>query len=146
MVAQQQHAADLARIDIDRLEAIGRMSDTAKIALAATPNAEALSRLMRQQAQAAMSPEQLQALAGVVAAENSITPAEALRLAREEVRDERSYRDTVGDKERQHQLDLLRAQASVGSAAAQRCRNGHIVPTDCGDAKFCPECGAPLAR
>ncbi|WP_426323501.1 zinc-ribbon domain-containing protein [Pseudoduganella sp. R-43] len=146
MVAQQQHAADLARIDIDRLEAIGRMSDTAKIALAATPNAEALSRLMRQQAQAAMSPEQLQALAGVVAAENSITTAEALRLAREEVRDERSYRDTVGDKERQHQLDLLRAQASVGVSAARRCRNGHMVPTDCGDAKFCPECGAPLAR
>jgi hypothetical protein len=146
MMAQQQHAADMARIDIDRLESIGRMSDTAKIALAATPNAEALSRLMRQQAQAAMSPEQLQALAGVVAAENSITPAEAVRLAREEVRDERSYRDGAGDKERQHQLDLLRAQASVGTLAARRCRNGHQVPADCGDAKFCPECGAPIAR
>ncbi|WP_028102421.1 SPFH domain-containing protein [Pseudoduganella violaceinigra] len=146
MVAQQQHTANMARIDIERLESIGRMSDTAKIALAATPNAEALSRLMRQQAQSAMSPEQLQALAAVVAAENSITPAEALRLAREEVRDERSYRDSAGDKERQHQLDLLRAQASVGAVTAQRCPNGHSVPTDCGDAKFCPECGAPLAR
>ena len=146
MVAQQQHTADMARIDIERLESIGRMSDTAKIALAATPNSEALSRLMRQQAQAAMSPEQLQALAGVVAAENSITPAEAMRLAREEVRDERTYRDGVGDKERQHQLDLMRAQASVGVAAAHRCPNGHHVATDCGDAKFCPECGAPLAR
>jgi len=146
MMAQQQHAADMARIDIERLESIGRMSDTAKIALAATPNAEALSRLMRQHAQSAMSPEQLQALAGVVAAENSISPAEAMRLAREEVRDERQYRDSVGDKERQHQLDLLRAQSSVVVAAAQRCPNGHHVPTDCGDAKFCPECGSPLAR
>ncbi len=143
MVAQQQHAADMARIDIERLEAIGRMSDTAKIALAATPNAEALSRLMRQQAQAAMSPEQLQALAGVVAAENSITPAEAMRLAREEVREERGYRDNVGDKERQHQLDLLRAQAAQ---ALPRCPNGHVLPNDCGDAKFCPECGAKIAR
>jgi len=146
MVAQQQHAADMARIDIERLESIGRMSDTAKIALAATPNAEALSRLMRQQAQSAMSPEQLQALAGVVAAENSISTAEAMRLAREEVRDERSYRDSVGDKERQHQLDLLRAQASVDAVASRRCPNGHHVPSDCGDAKFCPECGAPIAR
>ncbi len=162
MVAQQQHAADMARIDIERLEAIGGMSDTAKIALAATPNAEALARLMRQQAQAAMSPEQLHALAGVVAAENSITPGEAMRLAREEVRDERSYRDSVGDKERQHQLDLLRAQSAAGAAAAasavpaaaagqaataaRRCPNGHQLPADCAGAKFCPECGAPLAR
>lgn len=143
MVAQQQHAADMARIDIERLESIGRMSDTAKIALAATPNADALSRLMRQQSQAAMSPEQLQALAGVVAAENSISPAEAMRLAREEVRDERTYRDGVGDKERQHQLDLLRAQSA---SAVRRCPNGHVLAADCGDAKFCPECGAQIAR
>lgn len=155
MVSQQQHAADMARIDIERMESIGRMSDTAKIALAATPNAEALARLMRQQAQAAMSPEQLQALAGVVAAENSITPAEAMRLARGEVRDERAYRDSVGDKERQHQLDLLRAQAAPAAAAvaaaaavpaARRCPNGHALPDHCGDAKFCPECGVRIAR
>lgn len=146
MVSQQQHAASMARIDIERLESIGRMSDTAKIALAATPNAEALARLMRQQAQATMSPEQLQALAGVVAAENSITPAEAMRLARGEVQEERAYRDASGDKERQHQLDLLRAQAAPAPAAVRRCPNGHAVPADCGEAKFCPECGAPLAR
>lgn len=153
MVAQQQHAADMARIDIDRLEAIGRMSDSAKIALAATPNAQALSQLMRQQSQAGMTPQQLQALAGVVAAENSITPAEAMRIAREQVQDERAYRDGVGDKDRQHQLDLLRQQGGAvhhhyapAAPAVRRCQNGHAMPPECIDAKFCPECGAPLAR
>ncbi|WP_342114954.1 SPFH domain-containing protein [Pseudoduganella sp. OTU4001] len=146
MVSQQQHTADMARIDIERQESIGRMSDTAKVALAATPNAEALARLMRQNTQATMTPEQLQALAGVVAAENSITPAEAMRLARAEVRDERAYRDASGDKERQHQLDLLRAQAAAPAVRARSCPNGHQLPPDVSDAKFCPECGAQIAR
>ena len=151
MVAQQNHASELARIDIERIEAIGRMSDTAKIALAATPNAEALAQLMRMQAQAQMSPEQLQALAGVVAAENSISPADALRMAQQQVQDERAYRDVQGDKDRQHQLDLLKQH--TGSAVhhhhaatpavpqPRRCANGHVVSAE---ARFCPECGQPL--
>jgi PBP1b-binding outer membrane lipoprotein LpoB len=151
MVAQQNHASELARIDIERIEAIGRMSDTAKIALAATPNAEALAQLMRMQAQAQMSPEQLQALAGVVAAENSISPADALRMAQQQVQDERAYRDAQGDKDRLHQLDLLKQH--TGSAVhhhhaatpavpqPRRCANGHVVSAD---ARFCPECGLPL--
>ena len=142
MAAQQQHAALMARIDIERLEAIGRMSDTAKIALAATPNAQALAGLMRQQAQAGMSPQQLEALANVVAAENSITPAEAMRLAREQVQEERSYRDAASDKERSHQLGLLAQQAGT----PRRCANGHAIPADCADAKFCPACGVALPR
>jgi hypothetical protein len=150
MIAQQNHASELARIDIDRIEAIGNMSDTGKIALAATPNAEALAQLMRMQAQAQMSPEQLQALAGVVAAENSISPAEALRMAQQQVQDERAYRDAQGDKERQHQLDLLKQHASTvhhhhaaapAGPAVRRCVNGHVVNAE---ARFCPECGAPL--
>ena len=152
MVAQQNHASELARIDIERIEAIGRMSDTAKIALAATPNAEALAQLMRMQAQPQMSPEQLQALAGVVAAENSISPADALRMAQQQVQDERAYRDVQGDKDRQHQLDLLKQH--TGSAVhhhhhaatpavpqPRRCANGHVVSAE---ARFCPECGLPL--
>jgi hypothetical protein len=151
MVAQQNHASELARIDIERIEAIGRMSDTAKIALAATPNAEALAQLMRMQAQAQMSPEQLQALAGVVAAENSISPADALRMAQQQVQDERAYRDVQGDKDRQHQLDLLKQH--TGSAVhhhhaatpavpqPRRCANGHVASAE---ARFCPECGLPL--
>jgi len=153
MIAQQNHAAELARIDIDRLEAIGRMSDTAKIALAATPNAEALAQLMRMQSQATMTPEQLQALAGVVAAENSITPAEALRMAQQQVQDERAYRDAQGDKERQHQIDLLKQHtgsavhhhhaAAPAAPQPRRCANGHMVGAE---ARFCPECGAPLQQ
>jgi hypothetical protein len=158
MIAQQNHASELARIDIERIEAIGRMSDTAKIALAATPNAEALAQLMRMQAQAQMSPEQLQALANVVAAENSISPADALRMAQQQVQDERAYRDAQGDKERQHQLGLLQQHASstvhhhhaAATAAAapagqagRRCANGHVVSAE---ARFCPECGLPLQQ
>ncbi|HEY1150039.1 MAG TPA: hypothetical protein VGF27_15770 [Pseudoduganella sp.] len=151
MVAQQNHASELARIDIERIEAIGRMSDTAKIALAATPNAEALAQLMRMQAQAQMSPEQLQALAGVVAAENSISPADALRMAQQQVQDERAYRDVQGDKDRQHQLDLLKQHtgsavhhhhaATAAAPQPRRCANGHVVSAE---ARFCPECGLPL--
>jgi hypothetical protein len=150
MIAQQNHASELARIDIERVEAIGRMSDTAKIALAATPNAEALAKFMRMQAQAQMSPEQLQALAGVVAAENSITPTEALRIAQQQVQDERAYRDAQGDKERQHQVDLLKQHGGgtvhhhhAAAPEPRRCANGHIVGAD---VRFCPECGAPLQQ
>jgi hypothetical protein len=150
MIAQQNHASELARIDIERAEAIGRMSDTAKIALAATPNAEALANFMRMQAQAQMSPEQLQALAGVVAAENSITPTEALRIAQQQVQDERGYRDAQGDKERQHQVDLLKQHGGgavhhhhAAAPEPRRCANGHIVGAD---ARFCPACGAPLQQ
>jgi len=159
MIAQQNHASELARIEIERAEAIGGMSDTAKIALAATPNAEALAKFMRMQAQAQMSPEQLQALAGVVAAENSITPADALRMAQQQVQDERAYRDAQGDKDRQHQIGLLKqhtggavhyhqtqapaAQVAPAAPAVRRCCNGHAVSAD---ARFCPECGAPLQQ
>jgi hypothetical protein len=150
MIEQQNHASELARIDIERAEAIGRMSDTAKIALAATPNAEALAKFMRMQAQAQMSPEQLQALAGVVAAENSITPTEALRIAQQQVQDERGYRDAQGDKERQHQVDLLKQHGGgavhhhhAAAPEPRRCANGHIVGAD---ARFCPACGAPLQQ
>jgi hypothetical protein len=39
LTAQQQHAAELARIDIARLETIGKQSDTGKVALADPANA-----------------------------------------------------------------------------------------------------------
>lgn len=176
LVAQQNHAAELARIEIERIQAVGTLSDTGKIALADTPNAQALAQLMKTQAHAGMSPEQLQALAGVVAAENSISQLEAMRLAQQSVGDERARAEAQQDKDRQHQLELLKlqnathanalaAQMQLGVGVAQAgapvhhhhapappvlaarvCVNGHAVPADRPDAKFCAECGAPLQR
>lgn len=174
LAAQQNHAAELARIEIERIQAVGTLSDTGKIALADTPNAQALAQLMKTQAHAGMSPEQLQALAGVVAAENSISQLDAMRLAQQTAVDERSRNDAQQDKDRQHQLELLKlqnathanalaAQMQLGVGVAQAgapvhhhhaqaqagprvCVNGHPVPADRPDAKFCAECGVPLQR
>jgi hypothetical protein len=159
--AQQAHASELARIEISRIEAIGSMGDTAKIALAAVPNAAALADYMKTQVHAGMGADQLAALAGVVAATNSVTPSEALRMAQERSTQERALRDAEVDKDRRHQLDLLAMQNDVNkaalstqsalgvgvaqarpAAAVQRaCPNGHAAgPHD----KFCAQCGAAL--
>jgi hypothetical protein len=174
MIAQQDHAALMARIDIERIDTIGSMSDTGKIALAATPNAQALAQLMQTQTQSGMNADQLQALAAVVAAENSISPAEAMRMAQQNVQDERAFSAAQQDKDRAHQLELLKlqnathanalaSQMQLGVGVAQAgapvhhhhapaqagvryCINGHPVPADKPDAKFCAECGVPLPR
>jgi len=160
--AQLEHAAEMARIESARAEAIGAMGDTAKIALAAAPNAVALADYMKTQVHAGMSAQQLAALSGVVAAANSVTPAEAARLAQASADRERTQRDAEMDKDRRHQLDLLNLQNDVNKAAlstqsqlgigvaqgsrpqaplARQCANGHAAgPHD----KFCAECGAAL--
>ncbi|MBB3121150.1 hypothetical protein [Pseudoduganella violacea] len=172
MVAQQEHAAALARIEIEKAQAIGSLSDTAKVALAPTANAQALAQLLKVQAQSGMSADQIQALAAVVAAENSMTPAEAMRLAEDRARQERSHADSQADKDRAHQLELLKlqnathanalaSQMQLGVGVAQAgapvrhhhtaaapglryCINGHAIPADTPNAKFCAECGVPL--
>lgn len=174
LIAQQEHAASLARIDIERIEAIGNLSDTGKVALAPTANAQALAQLLKVQTQATMNADQLQALAGVVGAENSVSPLEAMRLAQQSVADERAHADAQQDKDRQHQLELLKLQNATHANAlssqmqlgvgvaqagapvhhhhaptrqgARSCVNGHPVPSDKPDAKFCAECGVPLQR
>lgn len=181
LVAQQDHAAELARIETERIGAIGNLSDTGKVALAPTANAQALAGLLKVQAQSAMGAEQLQALALVVGAENSVSPLEAMRMAQQALADERARADAQQDKDRQHQLELLKLQnashanalasqmqlgvgvaqagapvhhhhapaAPVGGPAARACQaciNGHPVPPDRPDAKFCAECGVPLRR
>ncbi|MQA40326.1 hypothetical protein [Rugamonas aquatica] len=161
LLAQQSH-------EITRIETIGRLSDSGKVATAAAPNAEALTQIMKLQIQGGMTAEQIQALAQVVAAEHGVTPAEAARLAHERVLEERAHRDSEMDKDRRHQLDLLNVQnaasasalttqsqlgvgvAQAGAAApspapARYCSNGH--PTRAGHPldKFCAQCGVPLA-
>jgi hypothetical protein len=158
--AHLAHAADMARIEIARVETIGAMSDTAKVALAAAPNAAALADYMKTQVHAGMSPQQLAALAGVVGATNNVTAQDAARMAQESSQQDRARRDAEVDKDRRHQLDLLNLQidvnkaalasqsqlgigvASVGRApAARQCANGHAVQP--GD-RFCARCGAAV--
>ena len=159
--AAQDHVLELARIDIARAESIGAMSDTAKVALAAAPNAAALADVLKTQIHAGMSQAQLAALSGVVAATNSLTPAEAARQAQHQVEREQARRDAEVDKDRRHQLDLLGLQNDVnkaalksqadlgtgvasglaGAPAVRSCPNGHRAGPD---DKFCATCGAAL--
>ena len=163
--AGQAHEAELARIEIARVESIGAMSDSAKVALAAGPNAAALADVMKTQVHAGMSPEQLAALAGVVGATNSVTLQEAMRVAQQQIEREQARRDAEVDKDRRHQLDLLGLQNDVNKAALKTqselgigvaqvggparagavpraCPNGHAAaPND----RFCAQCGAAIA-
>ena len=152
--ARQAHEAELARIEIARTESIGAMTDSAKVALAAGPNAAALADVMKTQVHANMSAEQLAAL-------NSVTPQEVARQLQQQLEREQARRDAEVDKDRRHQLDLLTLQNDVNKAALAKqaelgtgvaqatrqvpaprtCPNGHRAgPND----KFCAECGAAI--
>ena len=167
LLAQQAHAAELARIDIDRIEKIGSLSDTGKLAMAAGQNASALAQVLKTQLQAGMSAEQIHALAALAAAENSIAPLDAMRMAQDSVAQERSYLEGQAERERRQQLDLinlqnaahahgLSAQAQLGMAVAQalqpgavsaapvRCKNGHAQRAGHPEDKFCAACGVAL--
>ena len=167
LLAQQAHAAELARIDIDRIEKIGSLSDTGKVAMAAGQNAAALAQVLKVQLQAGMSAEQIHALAALAAAENSVAPMEALRMAQDSAAQERSYLEGQAERERRQQLDLinlqnaahahgLSAQAQLGVAVAQalqpgaasaapaRCKNGHAQRAGHPEDKFCAACGVAL--
>ncbi|SFU51152.1 SPFH domain-containing protein [Pseudoduganella namucuonensis] len=177
LLARQTHAAELARIDIERIGVIGNLSDAGKVAMAAAPNAAALAQVMKEQVRAGMSPEQIRAMAEVASAENSLSPMDAMRMAQERVAEERAHRDAQEQKDKQHQLELLKLQnathanalssqmqlgvgvaqgraqqvpqpqphsAQPAQPAARHCANGHPVPADRPNAKFCAECGVPL--
>lgn len=152
--AQLEHALELARIEIARNESISRMDDSAKLAVAAAPNAAVLADYMKTRVHATMDAAQLAALAGVVQAGGALSALDAASLAQDAVRQEQARRDAEVDKDRQHQVDLLtlqndvnkaalHAQAQVAGAVAntRRCANGH--PAREGD-RFCASCGANL--
>ncbi|MES2317409.1 MAG: hypothetical protein V4631_07915 [Pseudomonadota bacterium] len=158
--ALQAHELELARIEIARAESIGSMSDSAKVALTAGPNAAALADVMKTQVHANMSPEQLAALAGVVAATNGVTAGEAAIQVQQQLEREQARRDAEVDKDRRHQLDLLGLQNDVNKAALAKqaelgagvahalfepapraCPNGHRAGLN---DKFCAECGAAI--
>ena len=152
--ARLAHEAELARIEIARAESLGAMDDTAKLTLAAAPNAALLADFMKTRVHATMDADQLAALAGVVGAAGA-GGADAARIAREQAERELARRDAEVDKDRRHQLDLLAmqndvnkaalasgAQLAAGVAAARQCVHGH--PARIED-KFCAACGGALA-
>jgi len=162
LLSQQTH-------ELSRIEAIGRLSDMGKVATAAESNAQAIAQIMRMQIQGGMTPEQIQSLAQVVAAEHGLTPAEAAQQAYERVLDERTHRDAELDKDRRHQLDLLNVQNAASAnalttqsqlgigvaggvagrvpevpAAVRYCANGHPQRAGHPHDRFCPQCGVAL--
>ena len=152
----RQHGLELARLDIARLDAIGQLDDTAKLAVAAAPNAALLTDYLKTRVHAGMDADQLAALAGVVAAGGAMSAIDAARLAQETLERERVRRELEVDKDRRHQLDLLALQndvnktalnaqaqavAAAGINAARACPNGH--PARLED-RFCGACGAPV--
>lgn len=154
--ARETHVADMARLDIARIESIGAMSDTAKIALAAEGNAAILADYLKTQVHAGMRADQLGALAGVVGATHSVSPQELAHITQQHALQMRELREADFDKDRRHQLELLAMQNDVNKTAlatqsmavqglrestARTCSNGHAAgPHD----KFCAQCGVAL--
>lgn len=135
---ERRHALELRR-----LEAFAAMDDTAKLALAAAPNAQALNDFMKTRVHATMDADQLNALAGL-AGEGRLSLPEAMQL----VRDEQARRELEVDRDRRHQVELLAAQAAVVQAGVagmsmRRCAHGH--PAREGE-RICAACGAAITR
>jgi hypothetical protein len=135
-------ALDLARLEIARAESLAAMDDTAKLALAAAPNAGVLADFMKTRVHATMDAAQLASLASVVEAGYGVAPIEAA------LENERSRRDAQLDAERRHQRDLLALQTGAGAAQVPAarvivtCAHGHRAGAG---ERFCAACGAPLA-
>ncbi|MFL6675298.1 MAG: SPFH domain-containing protein [Massilia sp.] len=104
---QQELEARRDAHEIARSESFAAMDDAAKLALAPASNAAVLGDYLKTRVHAAMDPGQLAALAGVVAATNSVAPLDAARMAQERADQERAQRDAEVENERRHQLDLL---------------------------------------
>ncbi|CAH0291633.1 hypothetical protein SRABI118_04092 [Massilia sp. Bi118] len=151
---ERAHELDLARAEIERAQALGALDDSAKLALVNPANAALLADVMKTREHVNMSPEQLAALAGVVAAANT----DAWRLAQEQVEQERARRNAEAERERRHQLELLALQndvnktalatqaqlgAGVAGALAGAVKACQHTAAHQGD-RYCAACGAAL--
>ncbi|WP_229508140.1 hypothetical protein [Massilia sp. Dwa41.01b] len=155
LLAQERQAAH----ELARAEALDRVDDTTKLAVAAAPNAAVLADYLKTRVHAGMDAGQLAALAGVVAAGGAVGALDAARLVEEAAERERARRDLEVDKDRAHQLALLALQnevnkaalgaqaqvaggvgaALVSASAGARCANGHALAAG---ERFCAACGA----
>ncbi len=93
-------------LEVRRLEAFAAMDDSAKLALAAAPNAAALNDFMKTRVYAGMDADQLNAL-GALVGSGRLSLEEAQQL----VREEQARREREVDKDRRHQVELLASQA-----------------------------------
>jgi len=110
----------MAKIEIERLNAIANFSETGKIATAEAPNATALADLMKLQTQASMSPEQIlatqagqsahaaQAMSAMSQIQQGMSLEQAMKMLQERLREEREERHA--DLQRRHEIDLSMAQ------------------------------------
>lgn len=119
---QQEHAHQLAlaKMDIERMQAIANLSETGKIATADSANAQVLADVMKLQTQASMSAEQIlatqagqsmhaaQAMGAVAQIQQGMSLEQAMKMLQERLREEREQRET--DLQRRHQIDLTLAQ------------------------------------
>jgi hypothetical protein len=119
LLAQQAHSMELARLELTRIETIGNLSDSGKLAMAPAQNAAVLGQWMKEQVRAGMSPDQLRAMAEIVGAENSLRPQDALRMAQEQLAAERVHRDAQEARDKQHQLHLLQLQNATHAQSLQ---------------------------
>jgi hypothetical protein len=131
--SRHAHTVDLTRLEIARAESLAAMDDTAKLALAAAPNAGVLADFMKTRVHAGMDADQLAALAAVVEAGHGMAPVEAA-LERE-----RTRRGAELDAERRHQRDLLALKGNVHVVPG--CAQGHRAVQG---EHFCAACGTPL--
>ncbi|PXX45201.1 hypothetical protein [Undibacterium pigrum] len=125
--AEQAHDALLARIAIERMNAIANFSETGKIATADPANALALAEIVKVQAQASLTTEQIlamqagssehaaHAMSAMASAQQGMTWEQAVKLLQERIQDERSQREA--EQQRRHEIDLSMAQNMLSRVA-----------------------------
>jgi len=125
--AEQVHDALLARIAIERMNAIANFSETGKIATAEPANALALAEIVKVQAQASLTAEQILAMqagssehaalamSAMASTQQGMTWDQVLKMLQERIQDERVQREA--EQQRRHEIDLSMAQNAVNRAA-----------------------------
>ncbi|MBR7800385.1 zinc ribbon domain-containing protein [Undibacterium fentianense] len=127
--AQQQQLA-LAKLEIERLNAIAQFSETGKIATANPQNAQALTEILKLQTQAGMSAEQIlatqagqsmhaaQAMSAMASLEQGMSLEQTMKILQDRLREERDQREL--ELQRRHQIDLTISQGLAQSLGQGR--------------------------
>ena len=115
------------------MNAIANFSETGKIATADPANAIALAEIVKMQAQASLTAEQIlamqagssehaaHAMSALVSAQQGMSWEQAVKMLQERIQDERGQREA--EQQRRHEIDLSMAQ-NLGSRVAQSGQAG----------------------